>query len=159
MKNIILTSITLLAMGMVLAINPTFAADRVKVYELAESGVAIEYKMTPEEIAAEDAENAKLAVLREANNSNSEKRVNVFEMGESGQTITFQLTADEIAAEDAENARRAAARKSKSTEQKKQVITYELAESGVSIEFPVETSAELVTEALAEKKSTDDSLN
>jgi hypothetical protein len=153
MKNVIVTTFTLLAVGMFFTITPAFAGDRVKVYEMAESDITIEFKMTPEEIAAEDAENAKLATLRKANKNNPEKRVKVFDMGESGQTVSFPMTAEEIAAEDAENARVVAVRKTKSTKPKKQVVIYELAESGISIEFPVETFDKAVTE----KKSSDDS--
>jgi len=66
------------------------------------------------------------------------------------------VTAEEIAAEDAENARLAAIRKTKSAEQKKQVVIYELAESGISIEFPVEKSDKAISEAVTEKKSSED---
>jgi O-acetyl-ADP-ribose deacetylase (regulator of RNase III) len=157
MKNIIVTAFTLLAMGMLLTINPAFAGDQVKIYEMAESGITIEFPMTPEEIAAEEAENATQAARRQAAKNNSRQRFKVYEMAESGQTISFPMTSEEIAAEDAENARRAAIRKSKSVEQKKQVVIFELAESGVAIEFPVETSGKVVLEAIAEKNSLDDS--
>jgi hypothetical protein len=159
MKNIIVTTFILLAVSIFVTINPAFAGGRVKVYEMAESGIIIEFKMIPEEIAAEDAENAGLAALREANNNNPQKRVKVFEMGESGRNVSFPMTAEEIAAEDTENTRLAAIRKEKSEEQKKQVVTYELAESGISVEFPVETPDKAVAEAITEKKSSDDSLN
>ena len=43
MKNTFVTAFTLLAMGMLLIINPAFAGDRVKVYEMAESGALIEF--------------------------------------------------------------------------------------------------------------------
>ena len=58
MKNMILITFILLVMGIFLTIDPVIAGDRFKIYELAESGVTIEFKMSPEEIAAEDAENA-----------------------------------------------------------------------------------------------------
>lgn len=156
MKNIIVTTFTLLVIGMFLTIHPAFAGDRVKVYQMAESGTTIEFEMTPEEIAAEDAAKAERAVLREANKNNPQKRVKVFEMGESGQSVSFPNTAEEIAAEDTENDRLAAIQKAKSEEQKKQVVTYEFAESGVSVAFPVKTSGKVVREAVAEKNSTDD---
>jgi O-acetyl-ADP-ribose deacetylase (regulator of RNase III) len=156
MKNIIVAAFTLLVIGAFFTMNPVFAGDRVKVYEMAESGITIEFKMTPEEIAAEDTENARLAALREANKNNPRKRVKVFEMGESGQIVSFPMTAEEIAAEDAENARQAAIRKTKSEEPKKQVVIYELAESGIAIEFPVETSDKAISEAVTEKISSED---
>ena len=156
MKNIIVTAFTVLVLGMFLTIHPAFAEDRVKVYEMAESGTTIEFKMTPEETAAEDAKKLELTALREANNNKPQKRVKVFEMGESGQIVTFSMTAVEIAAEDTENARLATIRKVKSEKQKKHVITYELAESGISVEFPVETSDKAVTEAITEKIISED---
>lgn len=159
MKKIIGKAFTLLAVGMLFTVNPIFAGDRVKVYEMAESGSTIEFKMTPGEIAAEDQANAKLAALKEARNNKPGKRVKVLEMGESGQRVSFPMAAEEIAAEDAENARLAAIRKATSTKPKRQVVIYEFAESGTSIEFPVETPAKVVTEAIAEKKSSDDALN
>lgn len=157
MKNIILKAFTLLAIGILLTINPAFAGDRVKVYEMAESGVTIEFPMTAEEIAAEDAENAKRAARKQAANNDNTQRLKIYEMAESGQTIAFPMTAEEIAADDAENARRAARRKAKSEEPHKQVVIFELAESGVKIEFPVETSDDVVFDAVAEKNPSNDS--
>ena len=157
MNYIITTILALLAMGIFFTANPTFAGDRVKVYEMAESGVTIEFPMTAEEIAAEDAENAKKAARKQAAKNNSPQKFKVYQMAESGQTFSFPMTAEEIAAEDAETAKRTAIRKAKSEEQKKQVVIFELAESGIEIEFPVETSGEVVFEAVAEKNSPDDS--
>ena len=157
MKNIVVTAFTFVAMGMLLIINPAFAGDRVKVYEMAESGITIEFPMPAEEIAAEDAEKAKMAMQKEAAKNYSRQRFKVYEMAESRQTFSFPMTSEEIAAEDAENARRAAIRKSKSVELKKQVVLFELAESGVLIEFPVKRSGKMVIEAVAEKNSPDDS--
>jgi len=159
MKKIIVKAFTLLAVGMFFSVNPIFAGDRVKIYEMAESSNIIEFKMTPGEIAAEDQGNEKLAALKEARDNEPGKRVKVLEMGESGQSVSFPMAAEEIAAEDAENARLAAIRKATPTESKRQVVIYEFAESGTSIEFPVETPAKAATEAIAEKKSSDDALN
>jgi len=156
MKNIIVTAFTVLVIGMFWTSNPVFAGDRVKVYEMAESGTTIEFKMTPEEIAAEDAKKLKLTTLKEANNNKPQNRVKEFEMGESGQIVTFSMTVAEIAAEDTENERLSTVRNSKSKKLKKHVITYELAESGISIEFPVETSDKVVTEAITEKIISED---
>lgn len=139
MKNIILTTLTLLVMGIFLTINPVIAGDRLKVYEMAESGMTIKFIMTPEEIASGDAENERLAAIREAFSNSLLERLIVFEIGESGQIISFPMTVEEIAADDAENVRLAAIRKAKSKEQKKQAVTYELGESSNLIEFPEKT--------------------
>ena len=157
MNNIVVTSITLMVMGIFFTINPAFAGDRVKVFEMAESGIIIEFKMTPEEIAAESAENIKPVKFKEESKKNPGQRLNVYEMAESGQTFSFPVTAGKIAAEDAENAKLAAIKTIKSEEPKRQVVIFELAESGVTIEFPVETSGKFVLEAVAEKNSSDDS--
>jgi len=147
MKNTSITVYTLLAIGMALTINPVLAGDRVKVYEMAESGITIEFAMTPVGNAAEDTGHAEQAVVRVASNADPQKRVKVIEMGESGQSASFPMTAEEIAAKDAENERLAAVRKAKSDEHKKQVVTYELAESGIPVEFAVETPDKAVVEA------------
>ena len=157
MKNIIVATFTLLVIGMFLAIHPAFAGDRVKVFEMAESGITIEFPMTPDEIAAEDAERAKQVALKEAAEKNSRQRFNVYEMAESGQTILFPMTPEEIAAENAENVNLVAINKRKSEEQGKQVVIFELAESGEIIEFPVKTPDKFLLEDVAEKKASDDS--
>lgn len=156
MKNIIVTPFALLVIGIFLNINPAIADDRFKVFELAESGITIEFPMTDEEIAAEDADKARLDALKETSNKKPQKRVNVFEMGESGQIVTFPMTASEIVAEDAENARLAAIRKANSEKKKMHVVSYELAESGISIEFPAQTPDKAVPEAITERKIADD---
>ena len=134
MKNMILITFILLVMGIFLTIDPVIAGDRFKVYELAESGVTIEFKMSPEEIAAEDAENARLAAIREANSNRSQERLNEIEMGEGG-TISFPMSVEEIAAENSKNARRAAITEARSKKREDQVVTYELPDGGPLIEF------------------------
>lgn len=42
---------------------------------MADSGITIEFKMNPEEIAAEDAENARLAAIRKAKSEEQKKKV------------------------------------------------------------------------------------
>jgi hypothetical protein len=159
MKKIILITFTLLAVGMLYTINPLFAADRIKFYEMAESGMTFEFKMTPEEIAAEDRTNAKLAALKEARENKPAQRVKVFEMGDSGTGVSFPMTAAEIAAEDAESAWLAAIRKARSKGPKTHVVRHEIAESGDYIDFPAATPARIVTETMAEKKAFEDAFN
>jgi hypothetical protein len=156
MNNIIVTAITLMVMGIFFTINPAFAEDRVKAFEMAESGITIEFKMTPEEIAAENTENIKQIAFKEESKKNPRQRLNVYEMAESGQTFSFPMTAEEIAEADAANANLAAIKTIKSEEPKRQVVIFELAESGLTIEFPVETSGKFVLEAVAEKSTSDD---
>jgi len=138
MKNIIVILGSILTFGIFIINSSAIAEQRVKVFELAESGQTIEFLMTPHEIAAEDAENDRLAALREAKLKKPKKRMQIFEMGESGQTVEFPMTPDEIAAEDAENDRLAALREVKLKKPKKRVVEFELAESGIIIEFPVD---------------------
>ena len=159
MKKIILITFTILAVGLLYTINPLFAADRVKVYETGESGGTIEFKMTAEEIAAEDRANAKLAAIEEARGNKPVKRVKAIEMGESGTGVLFPMTAAEIAAEDAESAKLTAIRKTRSTGSKRHVVRHEIAESGDYIEFPVTTPDRFMTETMAEKKAFEDALN
>ena len=89
MKNIILSTFTLLVIGIFLTINPVIAGDRFKVYETAESGVTIDFKMTLEEIAAEDAENVRLAAIRKIKSEEQKEQTVTYESGESGDLIEF----------------------------------------------------------------------
>jgi hypothetical protein len=55
MENIIATTFTLLVIGMFLTINPAFAGDRLKVYEMAESGVSVEFSVQTNDKAVVEA--------------------------------------------------------------------------------------------------------
>jgi len=91
MKNIVVTAFALMSMGIFFTINPAFAGDRVKAYEMAESGITIEFPMTPEEIAAEDAENDRRAAIRKSKSVEQKKQVVIFELAESGVIIEFPV--------------------------------------------------------------------
>ena len=136
MKKITTKILSVLALTLLITVTTVSAAERVKVFELAESGITITFPMTAEEIAAEDAEKARIDSARESRVTKPEERLNVFEMAESGQTISFPMSAEEIAAQDAEKAKSKVSA-IKLNKPKKRVIQYELAESGLVIEFPV----------------------
>ena len=54
MKNISQAAFTFLVIGMVLTIIPAFAGDRIKVYEMAESGVTVQFAVeTPDKAVVE----------------------------------------------------------------------------------------------------------
>jgi hypothetical protein len=145
MKHIISFIGSILVFGIFFVFSPATAEERVKVLEMGESGQTIEFLMTPEEIAAENAEKKRLAAIREPKLKKPIKRVKIFEMGDSGQTVEFEMTPKEIAVEEAGKARLVAIREAKAKKPKKPVIGFELAESGVIIEFPV-TSFEISKE-------------
>jgi len=109
--------------------NTAGAGGKIMVYEMAESGIAIEFPMTPEEITAEDAVYVKVAA------ANISENVKVFEMGEGGHTVAFPMTADEITAANAENARIAAVKTARLATIQESVGRSELAESGHIIKF------------------------
>ena len=140
MKNVIIIIAILSTLGIFLRISQASEEKRVIVIEMGESGQTVEFPMSPEEIAAENAENAKFAAIRQAKLKKPEERKQVIEISESGQAVEFPMSPEEIAAEDAENARFAAIRQTKLKEPQRQVITSELAESGIIIEFPVNSS-------------------
>jgi hypothetical protein len=87
-------NIYIIGYGYFLTIDPVIAGDRFKGYEMAESSAIVEFKMTPEEIAAEDAENSRWAAIREAYINSRRERLNVSKMGESGeqkkQAVTYE---------------------------------------------------------------------
>ena len=95
--------------------------------------------MTPEEIAAKDAENARMAAIIEADSNRPQEKLSLFEMIESGETVFIPMTVEKIASEHNENVRLAAVRKATSETQQKQAAIYELSESGGLIEFPLKT--------------------
>ena len=144
MKNIILTTFTIWVIVVFLTIIPALAENRVKVFEMNESGVTFEFPMTPEEIAAEDRERARLAELKEDNKKKIRARFEVVEMGESGQTVSFAMSAKEIADEDARTEELAAYRDraAKTGASQNRVVKFELAESGFTFEVPVEKNFE-----------------
>lgn len=136
MKNTIAYTLIMI-LGIFLTFNAAMAAERLKVIELAESGEFIEFPMTAEEIAAEDAELARRAAVRNARAKAPQERVERIELAESGDVFEFPMSAAEIASEDAKNARQAAVRVKRTNLDKKTVVVFELAESGHMIEFAV----------------------
>jgi len=56
---------------------------------MGESGYAVTFKMTAEEIAALNAENFRFAAIRAVRTKTAPESVVVFELAESGHTIEF----------------------------------------------------------------------
>ena len=140
MKNVIIIIAILSTLGTFLKISQAVEEKQVMVIEMGESGQTVEFPMSPEEVAADSSENARLAAIRQAKLKKPEERKRVIEMGESGQTVEFPMGPEEIASEDAANARLAAIRQAGLKKPRKQGATFELAESGALIEFPVNSS-------------------
>jgi ribulose 1,5-bisphosphate carboxylase large subunit-like protein len=117
---------------------------------MGESGQAVSFVMTAEEIAAEDTVKERIAARRGSQDDKQKQRRKVFEMGESSQMISFLLTAfDEIAAEDAKIVRLKARHDCEASKEVNEVIAFELAESGEHIEFPVK-EVEISSEGVAQ---------
>ena len=136
MKNIISYIIAITLPVTFFTLNTAGAGDRVGILEMAESGVTIEFPMTPEEIAAEDAAYAKVIAASRKSAISSSNNMKIFEMGEGGHTVAFPMTAEEITAANAENARLAAIEATRATAPPEPAVGFELAESGHIIEFP-----------------------
>ena len=134
MKNITVNILAIIALTIIFTFNTAFAAEWVKVIEMAESGLAVEFPMTPAEITAEKARRNYLAANRRPDVAASKKNLKTFEMGEGGHRVVFPMTAEEITAANAENARLAA---TKAARPAKHVVVFEMAESGHNIAFPV----------------------
>ncbi len=126
--------ISLLIIICFITVGIALANERVKVIEMGESGQIVEFPMSPEEMASEDKETARLAAIRQAKLERPKERMQVIEMGESGQIVSFLMTPEEMAAEDAEKLRLSELHR-KSSVDDRQTIVYELAESGILIEF------------------------
>jgi len=136
MKTITIKLFALIALTIFISFNTASAGNGVKVFELAESGLTIEFPLTPEELAAEKAKRDHLYATRKTDVATSNQYLKTIEMGESGYAVTFKMTAEEIAALNAENARLAAIRAVRTKTAPESVVVFELAESGHTIEFP-----------------------
>ncbi len=81
------------------------AGEKVRVFELGETGITIEFPMTPGEIASEAATNGRFIAASPKNVDRVSNNVIVYEMGEGGHIVEFEATVEEIAAKEAEDAR------------------------------------------------------
>jgi len=150
MKNITVDILAIIASTIIFTFNTASAADRVRVFEMGESGHTIEFPMTPAELAAENSGNALLTATGRANVTKSKEKVKVFEMGEGSHMVAFPMPAAEVTAEIAANVRLAAIRAAKAAKPKKRSDVFELAESGLTFEFPVTvTDTEVRDSAIA----------
>jgi hypothetical protein len=110
MKTITANIFAIIALTVIFSFNVAFAGEWVRVIEMGESSLTVEFPMTPAEIAAVKAKRASLSAIRKAEPAVSSQKLKTIEMGESGYAVTFKMTAEEIAALNAENARLAAIR-------------------------------------------------
>jgi hypothetical protein len=136
MKNNLIYIFAIIFAATFFTINSAGAGERVRVFEMEESGITIKFPMTLDEIAAQDAAYDKLISASKKSVAGSKNQVIVFEMGEGGQTVAFPMTAEEITAVNAENARLAAIKATRTTAPPEPVVRFELGESGYIIEFP-----------------------
>ena len=80
----------------IFSFNVVIAGERGRVIEMGESGYAVTFKMTAEEIAALNAENARHAAIRAVRAKAAPESAVVFELAESGHTIEFPATTPEM---------------------------------------------------------------
>jgi len=139
MKTITINRLAIVVLSIIFTFSAASAGEWVRVIEMGESGLTVEFPMTPAEIAAEKAKRASLSASRKAEPAVSSQKLATIEMGESGYGVTFKMTAEEIAALNAENARLAAIQAANATKPQKRVEVFEMAESGHTIEFPAAT--------------------
>ena len=139
MRKVILTAISILAMVIIVSLNTASAEKRHIVFEMGEGGQTVSFPMTPEEIAAVDADNARQVKGGVLKSQKTEPRFKTIEMGEGGQIVSFLMTPEEVTAEDAERQRLSEIHR-KSSVNDRQTIAYEMAESGMLIEFPERVS-------------------
>ena len=137
MKHLLYIELVVTILVAVLVASGVNAAERVKVIELGESGITIEFPLTPDEIAAEEVASSRFIVANPKSVEKSGNNVIVYEMGEGGHLIEFQAKAEEIAAANAENARLAAFQAKKAS-----IVPlpagdrFEMVENGNFIVFP-----------------------
>ena len=66
MKTITVNIFAIIALTIIFSFNAAFAGEWVRVIEMGESGLTVEFPLTPEEIAAEKAKRASLSAIRKA---------------------------------------------------------------------------------------------
>jgi hypothetical protein len=135
----LIKSILVMVMAVTLTAGLATAGEKMKVYEMGESDQTVAFKMTAEEIAAENAENARLAAINADNRQKSKAGLLVIEMGESGESISFPMSAEEIQRtalrEAQEAAQRTAQQNMRANKPNVPVEECELCESGEIITF------------------------
>lgn len=96
-KIIQIIIVIVLAMILSLVANPALSQKRWKIIEMGKSCQQVQFLMSEEECAAEDAEKARLEKVRAAmTKEESNIQLVTFEMCESGQTISFPMSPEEI---------------------------------------------------------------
>jgi len=140
MRTTTVNIFSIAALTLIFSFGTVSAGEWVKVIEMGESGVTIEFPMTPAEIAMVKASRASLSAIPEVARAAALKKLKIIEMGEGGHTVVYPMTAEEIIAANAENARLAAIQAARPQTPKQPVVGFEMAESGQFIAFPVPTS-------------------
>ena len=82
MKNIAINIISIIAFTMIFTFNTASAGEWVKVIEMGESGLVVEFPMTPAEITAEKTKRDNLAANRRPDGAVSKKNLKIFKMGD-----------------------------------------------------------------------------
>jgi len=134
MKSILVT-----VMAVTLTCGLATAGGKMKAYEMGESGQVVLFPMTPQEIAAEAAEGAKLAAIKRS--ETEAPMVKTFELAESGEILTYPMSAEGI------RAAKAARTEVKSVRSKQTDVTaeeYELSESGITISLLMKSVEESI---------------
>ena len=136
MKNTI-KYISIMTLSLFVIIATATAAERSKIFVMAESGEVIEFLMTAEEMAVQQTERDRQAMNEVAKIAEFIEKVERIELAESGDIYEFPLSADEIAAREAEDVRQAATfnKNLKPVKAPPEVAVFEMAESGQTIEF------------------------
>ena len=82
MKNITVDILAIIALTITFTFNRASAGEWVKVIEMGESGLAVEFPMSPAEITAEKARRNNLAANRRPDVAISKKNLKIFKMGD-----------------------------------------------------------------------------
>jgi len=120
----------------IFTISPSaLAQDKVVTIELPESGHLLVFPMSPAEIAASKAVEAKQASEKKPLRHKSNPKLKAVETAD-GHVVYFPMTAGDVAAERTEKARKAKLKRDRPAKPKKNTVAFELPESGNLIQFP-----------------------
>ncbi len=134
MKTSFITYTTLICLTALAVTGFSHAGEKVRVIEMADGNI-VTFKMTSEEIAAQEAAVTQSKRLPSAVRMKPQEKFLMFEMGESGIVVSFPATEEE-AAESAANSDWFKLYNALSHQAESKVETFAVPESGYYLYFP-----------------------
>ena len=91
-----MASISILFLAALVTMNPAIAGDRLKIFQMGESGQMVSFPLTAEEIGIDNTEIGRRRAIRNDRVPKGESDLVIFELAESGEIIEFLAKEVEI---------------------------------------------------------------